>query len=127
MSADAAAATPATTPAEAAAPKSRGLPQPEPSSTRFAGKYCIVTGASKGIGFAIAVRLAREGGHVCIHYGRDKAGAERTAATIKDYLAKDGIEEERTVRHVHCRGLARARGACGAASLPGVCTSGRPT
>lgn len=42
----------------------------------------LVTGASKGIGQAVAVRLASDGFAVTVHYGRDTAGAERTAEII---------------------------------------------
>src|SRR5260370_36017769 len=37
---------------------------------RFEGKIAVVTGASRGIGRAIAVRLASEGAHVVINYAQ---------------------------------------------------------
>jgi len=74
----------------------------------------LVTGASKGIGRAVALRLGREGYPVTVHYGGDRAGAEatqreiesaggkamvigfdttdraRTAAALEDHLAAHG-------------------------------------
>lgn len=44
----------------------------------------LVTGASKGIGKAIACRLAGEGFLVVIHYHSDKAGAENTLQQITE-------------------------------------------
>lgn len=42
----------------------------------------LVTGASKGIGRAIALRLGRDGFYVVVHYGRDSAAADAVAAEI---------------------------------------------
>jgi 3-oxoacyl-[acyl-carrier protein] reductase len=43
----------------------------------------LVTGASKGIGAAIAVMLGRQGFTIAVHYRSDRAGAERTAEAIR--------------------------------------------
>ena len=44
------------------------------------GKSVVVTGASKGIGSAIATALVQAGARVIAHYGSDKAGAEAAIA-----------------------------------------------
>lgn len=46
------------------------------------GRVALVTGASRGIGAAIAAALARAGARVAIHYGRARAAAEAVAAGI---------------------------------------------
>jgi 3-oxoacyl-[acyl-carrier protein] reductase/pteridine reductase len=48
--------------------------------TDLQGKVVLVTGAAKRIGRAIALRLAREGARVVIHYSRSDAEARQTAA-----------------------------------------------
>ena len=51
---------------------------------RLEGKVSIVTGASRGIGRGIAVRLAQEGAKVVINHRGSAEGAEETARLIRE-------------------------------------------
>ncbi len=46
------------------------------------GRIALVTGASRGIGAAIAETLSRAGARVALHYGRSREAAEGVAARI---------------------------------------------
>jgi glucose 1-dehydrogenase len=64
---------------------------------RLKGKNALITGASSGIGQAIAVRFAAEGANIAIHY---RSGAEQAEATrvMSRAARSDGTGRELVVQ-----------------------------
>jgi acetoacetyl-CoA reductase/3-oxoacyl-[acyl-carrier protein] reductase len=70
---------------------------------RLDGKTALITGASRGIGRAIAVELAREGAKVAINYQSNDAKAQEVVDEIKAFggtaiLAKANIADPQQAR-----------------------------
>lgn len=71
--------------------------------TRFAGHGVLVTGAARGIGAAVARRLAEEGGRVLVT-DQDLSEAERTATALR----QRGLDTEAFACDVADRGAVEA-------------------
>jgi glucose 1-dehydrogenase len=70
----------------------------ERNTMRLQDKIVVVTGASKGIGKAIALGAAREGAHLAVNFNSDAAGAEKVRQEIiglgrRAVLAKADISQ----------------------------------
>lgn len=75
------------------------------TTNQLNGKIAVVTGASKGIGAAIAKYLAAEGASVVVNYSSSKAGADKV---VEEITAKGGnaiavqanVSEKADIKHL---------------------------
>ena len=58
---------------------------------RLDDRVALVTGASRGIGRAIAVELAKTGYHVLVHGHRNRQGAEEVARTVAEFSSQSTV------------------------------------
>jgi NAD(P)-dependent dehydrogenase (short-subunit alcohol dehydrogenase family) len=68
-----------------------------PSARRFAGRICVVTGAGSGIGRAVALRLAAEGGEVIAADSDAGAAAQTVTLAGSGRAAEVDVRSEESV------------------------------
>jgi NAD(P)-dependent dehydrogenase (short-subunit alcohol dehydrogenase family) len=76
-------------------------------SLRLAGKRALVTGAARGIGAAIALKLAEDGADVTITYEKSAAKAKALVADLRS-LGRKAIAIQADARYGQAREVAEA-------------------
>ncbi len=71
---------------------------PSPVHQVLVGQKALVTGASKGLGQAMAIGFAQAGADVLVNYSTDELGARQTAATIES-LGREAVVFKANVAH----------------------------
>jgi 3-oxoacyl-[acyl-carrier protein] reductase len=81
-------------------------------NTNLTGKVILITGASGGIGSAIARAFAGEGAKLVLHYHRNLAGArklQRQLAPVEPFLVRADLTKESQVINLFSLALKRFR------------------
>jgi 3-oxoacyl-[acyl-carrier protein] reductase len=82
---------------------------PDPFNTgSLSGKTALVTGASRGIGAAAAIRLAQGGAAVVVNYHQNKAAAQKVLDQIKASGARGIIFQADATRSESVAGMVQA-------------------
>ena len=72
---------------------------------KLAGKVALVTGANRGLGAAIALKLGQCGAHICVHYHSDRERADKVVAEIaangaSAFAVKADVSDRGEVEHM---------------------------
>jgi NAD(P)-dependent dehydrogenase (short-subunit alcohol dehydrogenase family) len=78
---------------------------PSPIHRVLVGQKALVTGASKGLGQAMAIGFARAGADVLVNYSTDEQGARKTAAIIEEHGGKAVIFKANVSRETDVKAM----------------------
>ena len=78
---------------------------PSPIHRVLVGQKALVTGASKGLGQAMAIGFAQAGADVLVNYSTDEQGARETAAIIEKHGGKAVIFKANVSREVEVKAM----------------------
>src|SRR5207249_5777185 len=81
-----------------------------PMETGLAGKVVVITGASGGIGSAIATQFAAEGAKLVLHYRTKRSGLEalqKKLKSVESLIIRANLNKETDVRRLFAHTIKR--------------------
>src|ERR1700678_2310841 len=78
---------------------------PVPIHKVLVGQKALVTGASKGLGQAMAIGFAQAGADVLVNYSTDEQGAQQTAEIIRGYDRKAVVFKANVARESEVKAM----------------------